>query len=210
MCLSEVPPLAQTPSDPRAAGLLVLSLLGSSFPADQHVEDALVARLGFPVLRYRSLIDRYQRGAHLGALEARLSLLRQAIADHPGRRILVIGRSSGAITATRLAADEPGSIAGIVALGYPFRHPDTPADAPPEPERVAHLPGLTVPLLVVQGDRDAYGPALDVLRYALPPGVRLLQVQGTHELRLSPREWDYVSAAIVSLAEIVEGMVLGA
>ena len=41
---------------------------------------------------------------------------------------------------------------GIVALGYPLHPPGK-----PEQLRIAHLPAITVPVLIVQGERDAFG-----------------------------------------------------
>jgi predicted alpha/beta-hydrolase family hydrolase len=43
-------------------------------------------------------------------------------------------------------------VAGLVLLGYPLHPPGK-----PEQLRVKHLPGITAPMLFVQGARDAFG-----------------------------------------------------
>lgn len=73
--------------------------------------------------------------------------------------LLIGGKSMGGRMATMLAA-EPGlhaDVVGAVAMGYPLHPPGR-----PEQLRVAHLPGVKVPLLVVQGTRDPFGSPSDV------------------------------------------------
>lgn len=64
------------------------------------------------------------------------------------------GKSMGGRMATMLAAldDVPSGVRGCVALGYPLHPPGTPAQL-----RVAHLPDIRMPVLVVQGERDPFG-----------------------------------------------------
>jgi uncharacterized protein len=65
------------------------------------------------------------------------------------RRLVLGGRSMGGRIASRIAAaGEP--CAGLALLGYPL-HPA----GRPERLRTAHWPELAVPVLFVQGDRDA-------------------------------------------------------
>ncbi len=64
-----------------------------------------------------------------------------------------------------IVADElhdAGDIAGLVCLGYPFHPPGK-----PEQLRTAHLHGLTIPALICQGTRDAFGTRDEVAGYAL-------------------------------------------
>jgi predicted alpha/beta-hydrolase family hydrolase len=80
------------------------------------------------------------------------------------------GRSSGARVACRTAS--AGHAAGVVALAFPLHPPGH-----PERSRVEELAGPTVPVLVVQGDRDPFG---------MPPaavGRRIVVVAGDHSLR---------------------------
>ncbi len=44
------------------------------------------------------------------------------------------------------------ALAGVVALGYPLHPPGKPQQV-----RTAHLPAITAPVLIVQGERDAFG-----------------------------------------------------
>ena len=80
------------------------------------------------------------------------------------------GRSSGARVACRTAS--AGHAAGVLALAFPLHPPGH-----PERSRVDELAGPTVPVLVVQGDRDPFG---------MPPaavGRRIVVVAGDHSLR---------------------------
>jgi predicted alpha/beta-hydrolase family hydrolase len=99
-------------------------------------------------------------------------------------RLLIGGRSMGGRVAT-LVADElhhEGLIAGVVCFGYPF-HPPT----KPDQLRTAHLEHLTTPTLIVQGDRDEFGPRSEVEGYDLSPAIELLFLpDGDHSL--TPRK----------------------
>jgi uncharacterized protein len=68
------------------------------------------------------------------------------------RRLFIGGKSMGGRMATHLAAQGLDALAGVIALGYPLHPPGK-----PQQMRTAHLPAITVPLLIVQGERDAFG-----------------------------------------------------
>lgn len=88
-----------------------------------------------------------------------------------GLKLLVGGRSSGARVACRTAAAT--GAAGVVCLAFPLVPPGR-KDAQ---SRLPELESVTVPLLVVQGERDPFG---------VPPAAKLrtvVQVPGTHSLR---------------------------
>jgi hypothetical protein len=84
--------------------------------------------------------------------------------DLRGHRLFVGGKSMGGRVATHLATGLVDGLRGVLALGYPL-HPPGRADR----LRVDHLPGITVPLLVVQGKHDTFGtpdeliPALELV-----------------------------------------------
>ena len=83
------------------------------------------------------------------------------------------GRSAGARVACRTAADT-GALA-VLCLAFPL-HPPGRADDPSK-SRLPELDAVTVPVLVVQGDRDPFG---------IPPeGPRrtVVLVRGDHSLR---------------------------
>jgi hypothetical protein len=85
------------------------------------------------------------------------------------------GRSSGARVACRTAAAS-GAV-GVIALAFPLHPPGR-----PERSRLAELDAPTVPVLVVQGDRDAFGmpPPRPLREIVVIPG-------DTHALKKDPR-----------------------
>jgi predicted alpha/beta-hydrolase family hydrolase len=99
--------------------------------------------------------------------EAWLAVVPQLFPDLP---LIVGGRSSGARVACRTAA-EIGAKA-VLCLAFPL-HPL----GKPEKSRLPELDAVTVPTLVVQGERDPFGippPA---------PSREVTRVRGTHALR---------------------------
>ncbi|MEP7020804.1 MAG: alpha/beta family hydrolase [Pseudonocardiales bacterium] len=85
--------------------------------------------------------------------------------------LIAAGRSSGARVACRTATDS-GAIA-VVALAFPVHPPGR-----PEKSRLDELALPTVPVLVVQGDRDAFGMPPQL------PGVTLVVAEGAdHSLK---------------------------
>jgi predicted alpha/beta-hydrolase family hydrolase len=91
-----------------------------------------------------------------------------------GHDIVVGGRSSGARVACRTAA-ETGAM-GVLCLAFPLRPPRR-RDRPAAPSRLPELAAVTIPTLVVQGERDRFG---------IPPaGERrvVVRVRGDHALR---------------------------
>ena len=94
--------------------------------------------------------------------EAWLAVVPQLFPDLP---LIVGGRSAGARVACRTAA-ETGARA-VLCLAFPVHPPGK-----PERTRLAELDGVTVPTLVVQGERD-------------PPNRTVVRIPGTHSLRSS-------------------------
>jgi predicted alpha/beta-hydrolase family hydrolase len=81
------------------------------------------------------------------------------IATHLGAQAAVAdGQGTNVQDTDRRGADASGAmlrdtaLRGIVALGYPLHPPGKPAQL-----RTSHLPQIQVPVLIVQGDRDAFG-----------------------------------------------------
>ncbi len=70
----------------------------------------------------------------------------------PSARLFIGGKSMGGRMATHLGAQGVDGLAGIIALGYPLHPPGK-----PEQLRDAHLPAISVPVLIVQGERDTFG-----------------------------------------------------
>jgi uncharacterized protein len=106
-----------------------------------------------------------------------------------GRRrfpVLVGGRSSGARVACRTAATVRAD--AVLALAFPLHPPGK-----PEKSRADELLGVTVPTLVVQGERDPFGGPRD-----LPTGPTVIGVPGDHSLRQAA---DQVANSVVDWLE---------
>jgi predicted alpha/beta-hydrolase family hydrolase len=91
------------------------------------------------------------------------------IGDAP---LILGGRSSGARVACRTAT-ATGAV-GVLCLAFPL---EPPRRSSPAPSRLPELEQPTVPVLVVQGERDPYGmpPAA--------PGRTVVPVRGDHGLK---------------------------
>jgi predicted alpha/beta-hydrolase family hydrolase len=76
----------------------------------------------------------------------------RALESMRSRRLFIGGKSMGGRMATHLGAEGVTGLHGIVVLGYPLHPPGQ-----PDKLRVSHLPAITTPLLIVQGERDAFG-----------------------------------------------------
>jgi predicted alpha/beta-hydrolase family hydrolase len=97
-----------------------------------------------------------------------------AIGAHP---LVVGGRSAGARVACRTAR-ELGA-AAVVALAFPLHPPGR-----PDRSRLAELLGAGVPTLVVQGERDSFGPPAE-FPPDLPPHIELRGVPAAdHSFRI--------------------------
>jgi predicted alpha/beta-hydrolase family hydrolase len=98
-------------------------------------------------------------------------------ADRFGGPLLIGGKSMGGRMATMLAA-EPGlndAVIGVVSMGYPLHPPGK-----PDQMRVAHLSGMRVPWLVIQGTRDPFGSPSDIAAACNAVDVRpaLMTIEG--------------------------------
>lgn len=85
------------------------------------------------------------------------------------------GRSFGGRVACRTSVVEGAGVHGVLCLAFPL----LPSGAAPERTRLPELDAVTVPVLVVQGDRDPFG---------VPPeaeGRELVLVTDDHSLRRS-------------------------
>ena len=108
-----------------------------------------------------------------------------------GLPLIAGGRSSGARVACRTAA-ATGAV-GVLCLAFPLQPPRRGA---PAPSRLSELDAVTVPMLVVQGSRDAFG---------IPPaGTRrtVVQVAADHSLKT---DLDAVAAAVRDWLALVVG-----
>ncbi|RXZ47529.1 dienelactone hydrolase [Agromyces fucosus] len=82
---------------------------------------------------------------------------RAAAAGRPGEPIWASGKSFGGRMAS-MAVAEGMPAAGLVFLGYPLHAPGK-----PEKPRDEHLPGITVPMLFLQGRNDPFAQPTEQL-----------------------------------------------
>jgi uncharacterized protein len=87
-----------------------------------------------------------------------------------GLPLVTGGRSSGARIACRTAAATGSS--GVICLAFPVHPPGR-----PEKSRLDELDAVTVPVLVIQGERDPFGMPPDA------PGRTVVRIAGDHGLK---------------------------
>jgi uncharacterized protein len=75
-----------------------------------------------------------------------------SVAGRKGGRLAIGGKSMGGRIASQVVAGDQPQVAGLVLLGYPL-HPPGKKDQ----LRIAHLPAIKAPMLIVQGERDTFG-----------------------------------------------------
>jgi hypothetical protein len=123
--------------------------------------------------------------APAGQLDAAwTSVIEQLAFDVP---LIAGGRSAGARVACRTAA--AAGAKAVLCLAFPVHPPGR-----PEKSRLDELDAVTVPVLVVQGERDPFG---------LPPSApnrTVVQIPGTHSLRSSSAVEEPVSAWLLRIA----------
>ncbi|GAA4876688.1 alpha/beta family hydrolase [Ferrimonas pelagia] len=85
---------------------------------------------------------------------------------HPNAWLGLIGKSMGG----RIAALCGGQAECVFALGYPF-HPQGKSE--PDKWRWQPLQQTTVPITVLQGQRDPFGTQAELAQHTLPPRVSL-------------------------------------
>ncbi|MBI5368182.1 MAG: hypothetical protein HZA54_14190 [Planctomycetes bacterium] len=96
-------------------------------------------------------------------------------------KLVLAGKSLGSLVALARAAAKADDLAGLALLTFPLHAPDQPAPVRPGTEALA---GLTLPTLVVCGDRDPLCQvgALYALAAKCRPTVRVVIVPGDHGL----------------------------
>lgn len=134
-----------------------------------------------------------------------LETWRQVVTElAPAERLIIGGKSMGGRIASELAAENDAlnlGISGVVCLGYPF-HPA----GKPEKLRTEHLQTFPLPLLIVQGERDALGTQSEVNGYDLDKSIKIEWLpDGDHSFK--PRkssghtEDENLEAAIAAMIE---------
>jgi len=178
---------------------------GMRHPWLQRMAEALAAE-GVATFRYQFPYMQARRGrpdppATLHeAVRAAVAAARDAAPDLP---IVAGGKSMGGRMTTRAQAEAPlGSVRGIALLGFPLH----PAKAP-SVKRAEHLPRVTLPMLFLQGTRDALAD-LTLLRPIVEtlPRAQLHVVEGAdHSFHVLKRSGRTDSAVLRELADAVAG-----
>jgi len=136
------------------------------------------------------------------------AVVREVAQRAPGVPVFIGGKSMGGRAATHLATTSDGAgIRGIVLLGYPL-HPA----GKPSMLRDAHLPDVTIPMLFVQGTRDALCD-LELLRpvlsrcggratlHVLEDGDHGLEVRKKFTGRSKADAWDEVERVVAAFVD---------
>lgn len=113
-------------------------------------------------------------------------------------RLFIGGKSMGGRIATHLAAQGLESLSGVVCLGYPLHPPGK-----PDQLRVAHLAAIAAPLLIVQGERDAFGTPEEIRPHleAMKANVRLHVIdRADHSLSVRGRAPAETYATLAAVA----------
>ena len=180
---------------PTDASVVLILAHGAGLPMDspfmtivaEGVAEAgfRVARFEFPYMALRRSEGRKKPPDRAPVL---LSTWRDVIthtrAAHPAATIVIGGKSMGGRMASMIAAgieDEKDatSISALVCMGYPFHPPGR-----PEKLRVEHLTAITVPMLIVQGERDPFGTNEEVPNYALSKSTQVTWMpDGEHSFK---------------------------
>ncbi len=167
------------PADrPRAALVLGHGAAGGVTARDLVTVTEVARSEGFSV----ALVEQPYRvaGRRAPAPARQLDASWTAVLDHlragelRGLPLIVGGRSSGARVACR-TAEATGAV-GVLCLAFPLQPPRRAAGAA-SPSRLPELEEVTVPVLIVQGERDRFG---------VPPATScrmVVQVPGDHSLR---------------------------
>ncbi len=93
--------------------------------------------------------------------------------------IYLMGKSMGGRVAATLAEQTLEHIKGVICLGYPF-HPQK----KPENLRLTPLQNTKLPILIVQGERDALGNKEEIASYQLSALCRVSFLpDGDHDLK---------------------------
>jgi predicted alpha/beta-hydrolase family hydrolase len=175
------------PADEARAALVLGHGAGGGVTSPDLVAVTQAARSeGFSV----ALVEQPYRvaGRRAPAPASRLDAAWTAVVEHllagelRGLPLVVGGRSLGARVACRTA--QATGAAGVLCLAFPLQSPRRSAATQ---SRLPELEQVTVPTLVVQGERDPFG---------IPPaaaGRTVVQVPGDHSLKADPQA---VAAAV--------------
>jgi predicted alpha/beta-hydrolase family hydrolase len=115
-------------------------------------------------------------------VKAHHDALARALAKHPGRSAVLVGKSMGSRMGCHVAVEAPDGPKALVCLGYPL--------AGRGPERKGVLLELRTPILFVQGTRDPLCPLEELARVRermTAPNELFVVEDGDHSLKMTKR-----------------------
>ncbi|GLX79971.1 alpha/beta hydrolase [Thalassotalea insulae] len=117
--------------------------------------------------------------------------------------IFLMGKSMGGRVAATIAGQVLKGVKGVICLGYPF-HPQK----QPQKLRLEPLQQTQLPVLVVQGDRDALGCRAEIADYQLS---ELCQINflpdGDHDLKPRKKSGFSHQAHLDSAVDMIESFI---
>jgi predicted alpha/beta-hydrolase family hydrolase len=124
------------------------------------------------------------------------------------RGLFIGGKSMGGRIATQVAAaDRDLPIAGIVLLGYPLHPPGR-----PDQRRDKHLSAIRRPMLIVQGDRDAFGLPSElrpIVEQLEPPPTLEVIAKGDHSFKLPRKDPAGQAALYAAIQDTIANWITG-
>ncbi|MDD1783783.1 dienelactone hydrolase family protein [Enterovibrio sp. ZSDZ35] len=106
-----------------------------------------------------------------------LEAFEAVIENYASKNTVIGGKSMGGRMASHLSASP--AIKGIACLGFPFHPPGK-----PEKDKGEHLASLTIPTLILQGERDTFGNRSELETYPLSDSVTLTFIpDGDHSFK---------------------------
>ncbi|WP_262693280.1 alpha/beta family hydrolase [Kordiimonas aquimaris] len=163
---------------------------GAGAPMDSPFMNDIVERLssvGFEVVRFEFPYMTERRVSGKKRPPDRAPILLEAFENtisalNTPKKLIIGGKSMGGRMASMIAANGNAHIDGVLCLGYPFHPPGR-----PEKLRTDHLPSITLPTLIVQGERDPFGGNALVKTLSLPKNISVsIAPDGNHDL--APRK----------------------
>lgn len=182
---------------------------GMRHPFMQAVADGLVPR-GVSVLRYQfPFMDaglRRPDRPEVAHQAVRAAVARAAVLA-PGLPIFAGGKSFGGRMTSQAQAGSPlGGVRALVFLGYPL-HPA----GKPSTERARHLDAVHVPMLFVQGTRDALAEPglLSAVIDRLPSASLSLVPDADHAFHVPARSGRSRAEVLEQVCEVVASWIRG-
>jgi len=165
-----------------------------------------VARFEFPYMTKRRDDGKKRPPDRTPAL---LETWRDVIDEFGAGHCIVAGKSMGGRIASLVAAEMEAAktpVLGAVYLGYPFHAPGKPMGS-----RDLPLGSMKTPTLLLQGERDTFGPRAELEKFKFGRGIKVAYLpDGDHSFvprkssgHTKEENWN---AAIDKIAEFVKGL----